>query len=151
MPLPLSTSDIEITSSPSASAMPRTPVEARLWNTRTVATGKRMARPWRVASSTSCSSLQTLTPISRSPASSPSNFMAILPVWLTLTKSLSSLRRTPPRAVANITWSVAQLASSSGIGMTALIVSPSLSGSRLTKALPRACGVPNGRRQTLSL
>ena len=101
--MPASTSDIEITSSPSASAMPRTPVELRLENTRTVETGKRMARPWRVASSTSWSSLQTPTPTSRSPASSPSNFMAILPFWLTLTKSLSSLRRAPPRAVANIT------------------------------------------------
>ena len=38
IPLPLSNSDIEITSSPSASAMPRTPVEERLWNTRTVDT-----------------------------------------------------------------------------------------------------------------
>ena len=45
MPLPLSNSDIEITSSPSARAMPRTPVEARLWKTRTVETWKRMDRP----------------------------------------------------------------------------------------------------------
>jgi hypothetical protein len=110
-----------------------------------------MARPWRVASSTSWSSVQTATPISRSPASSPSNFMAILPFWFTFTKSPSSLRRTPPRAVANITLSLDQLDSSSGIGMTVLMVSPSLSGSRFTKALPRACGAPSGNRQTLSL
>jgi hypothetical protein len=77
--------------------------------------------------------------------------MAILPFWLTVTKSLSSLRRTPPRAVANITLSVAQLASSSGIGMKLVMVSPSESGSRFTNALPRACGAPSGRRQTLSL
>jgi hypothetical protein len=35
---------------------------------------------------------------------SPSfSFMAILPLALTLTKSLSELRRTPPDAVANMT------------------------------------------------
>ena len=55
------------------------PFEARLAKTRTADTGKRMARPSLVASITSCSSLHTPTPINRSPASSPSNFMAILP------------------------------------------------------------------------
>ena len=77
--------------------------------------------------------------------------MAILPPWFTLVKSDSWLRRTPPRAVANMTLSVAQLASSSGSGITVVMVSPSDSGSRFTKALPRACGAPSGRRQTLSL
>ena len=79
------------------------------------------------------------------------DLIAVLPFWFTLTKSPSSLRRTPPRAVANMTLSVVQLASSSGIGMKFVIVSPSVSGSKFTNALPRACGAPSGRRHTLSL
>ena len=89
-----------MTSSPSSSLMPRTPVEVRPVKTRTSATGKRMPGRCAAASSTSSSSVQVCTPISRSPSSS---FMAILPLAITLTKSESSLRRTSPGAVANMT------------------------------------------------
>jgi len=63
-------------------------------NTRTSSTGKRIALPLRVVSSTSFSSVQVATAINRSSASSPSNFIAILPLERTSPKSLSALRRT---------------------------------------------------------
>ena len=107
-----------------------------------------MALPPCAVRRTSSSSVQMLTAIMRSPSSS---FIAILPLALTLTKSESSLRRTLPERVANMTLSAPQLASSSGSGMTVVMVSPGESGSRLTIALPRPCGVDCGRRQTFSL
>ncbi len=70
--------------------MPRTPMESRPANTRTSPTAKRIALPLRAASRMSLASVQTPTPIRRSPSSS---FMAILPFAFTSTKSLSSLRR----------------------------------------------------------
>src|SRR3546814_8590846 len=56
----------EMTSSSFLSVMPRTPVEVRLWNSRTSVAWKRIALPWRVASSTSSSSVSSATPIRRS-------------------------------------------------------------------------------------
>ena len=66
--------------------------------------------------------------------------MAILPFRWTSTKSESLLRRTLPSFVANITSSLSQLPSSSGSGMMVVMLSSFSSGSRLTSALPRACG-----------
>ena len=63
-------------------------------------------------------------------------------------KSESLLRRTVPPLVANITSSLAQLPSSSGSGRIEVMLSPFASGSRLTSALPRACGAAIGRRHT---
>ncbi len=74
-------------SSPSK-RMPRTPTEERPVNTRTSPTWKRIALPLRVASKTSFASVQVATAISRSSASSPSNFIAILPLARTSPKSL---------------------------------------------------------------
>ena len=71
---------------------------------------------------------------------------SILPFDFTLTKSESALRRALPLAVANITNSSLQVASSSGNGIRVVMVSPSSSGSTLTSALPRAVGLPSGRR-----
>ena len=125
--------------------MPRTPTELRPEKIRTSSTGKRIALPSRLASSTSSFAVQVATAIRRSSASSPSNFIAILPFAMTLPKSESALRRTLPLAVANITLNWPQLASSSGSGRTAEIFSPGARlGSRFTMALPRACGVPTG-------
>ncbi len=53
--------DIEITRSPSSSAMPRTPTDERLWNTRTSSTAKRMHWPPAAVSSTSSFSVQICT------------------------------------------------------------------------------------------
>ncbi len=93
---------------PSCSVMPRTPVEVRLWNSRTssareadrlaLAGGRAARRPLRSSSA---------TPISRSSPPSPSNFMAILPFEGTLAKASMLLRRTEPLAVANMTWRLA--------------------------------------------
>ena len=71
--------DSEISSSPSSSVMPRTPVELRPLNTRTSATGKRMHWPLAVVSRTSSRSVQICTSTIASPSSS---FMAILPLRL---------------------------------------------------------------------
>ena len=128
--------------------MPRTPVELRLWNSRTSSAAKRIALPVRVASSTSSPSSSSATPISRSSASSPSNFIAILPFDGTLVNASMLLRRTDPLAVANITCSLPQSASSSGSGRTVEIVSPCSSGSRLIIGRPRVAGPPSGRRHT---
>ena len=96
---------MEITRSPLSSRMPRTPVESRPANTRTSVTGKRMLLPPSAASSTSWCSVQMATLTRLSPSSS---FIAILPLALTDTKSLSRLRRMPPLAVENMTnWSSA--------------------------------------------
>ncbi len=128
--------------------MPRTPVEARLAKTRTSSTGKRIALPLLAASRMSLASVQTATPIRRSPSRS---FIAILPLAFTSTKSESSLRRASPLEVANMTLSCDQVLSSSGSGMMVEMVSPSSSGSRLISALPRAWGLPTGIFQTLDL
>ena len=74
--------------------MPRTPTDERPEKTRTSLTGKRIDLPLRVASSTSLASVQVATAINRSSASSPSNFIAILPLARTSPKSLKALRRT---------------------------------------------------------
>ena len=137
-----------MTLSPSASAMPRTPIESRPLNTRTSSTAKRMHWPRAVVSSTSSLSEQICTSTMRSPSSSR---MASLPARLTWAKSESLLRRTVPRVVANITSSASQLASSSGSGMMVVMRSPVSSGSRLISALPRDCGAASGSRQTFSL
>ena len=102
-----------------------------------------MHLPPRAASSASSPSEQVCTPIMRS--SSPS-FMALLPADGTFAKSLALLRLTEPAAVANMSWSFAHSSSSSGIGRMVEMVSPAASGSRLTSALPRACGAACGRR-----
>ena len=80
--------------------MPRTPSEVRERNTRTPPTGKRTHLPPRAASSTSCRSVATSTPIRWSPSSS---FIAILPPAGTKMKSASALRRILPLEVANTT------------------------------------------------
>ena len=80
--------------------MPRTPVESRPANTRTSLAWKRIARPSAVVSRISFSALHRPTPTMLSPSSS---FMAILPLRLICTKSLSLLRRTPPERVENMT------------------------------------------------
>ncbi len=127
--------------------MPRTPTELRLEKTRTWSTKKRMHLPLRVASRMSSLSVQIAAAMRRSSASSPANFMAILPVAWTLPKSESALRRTLPLAVANTTLWLPQDASSSGSDSTVEMLSPGARlGRRLTKALPRACGVPIGKR-----
>src|SRR6266511_3668466 len=127
----------EMTLSPSASAMPRTPIDVRPWNTRTSVTAKRIHCPPAVVSNTSSRSVQICTSTMPSPSSS---FMAMMPERRTSTKSDSLLRRTVPRVVANITSSSLQLASSSGSGMTVVTSSPGSSGRMLISALPRACG-----------
>ncbi len=139
---------MEITWSPSARRMPRTPVESRLANTRTSSTGKRMQRARAVVSRISLAGVHRPTPMMLSPSSS---FMAILPLRLICTKSDSLLRRTLPVRVENITSSRSQVASSSGRGRIEVMVSPGSIGSRLTKALPRELGRPTGSLQTLSL
>src|SRR6478752_2296324 len=96
----------EITVSPSASVIPRTPMEVRLWKTRTSVTGKRMHWPPAEVSRTSSRSVQIATFTMPSPSSS---FMAIMPERRTSTKSESLLRRTVPRVVANITSSSAHV------------------------------------------
>ena len=105
--------------------------------------------PAAVVSRTSSPSVQSCTPTIAS--SSLSNFMAILPLRFTWTKSESLLRRTVPALVAKTTSSSPQLSSSSGSGRMEVMRSLALSGSRLTSALPRACGAASGSRQTFSL
>ena len=139
---------MEMTWSLPSSLMPRTPADSRPLNTRTSVTGKRMAWPSAVVSSTSLFSSQTATPMMRSPSSS---FMAILPFCLTSMKSESLLRRTVPPLVANITSSLAQLPSSSGSGRMVVMFSSFASGRRLMSALPRACGAAMGKRHTFIL
>src|SRR3546814_245861 len=129
----------EITSSSSFSVMPRTPVEVRLWNSRTSVAAKRMALPCRVASSTSSPSVSNATPIRRSVAPS-SKRIAILPLVGTLVKESMLFRRTPPRAVTNTTWRFFHSSSSSGNGSTVWMISPLASGSRLTIGRPREPG-----------
>ena len=131
-----------------ASAMPRTPIEVRPWNTRTSATGKRMHWPPALVSSTSSRSVQICTSTIASPSSS---FMAMMPERRTSTKSDSLLRRTVPRVVANITSSSPQVCSSSGSGMMVVMSSPCSSGRMLISALPRDCGAAAGSRHTFSL
>ena len=76
---------MEMTLSPSARRMPRTPVESRPANTRTSSTEKRMQRPSGGGQQdVVLLGVQRPTPTMRSPSSS---FMAILPVRLMLTKS----------------------------------------------------------------
>ena len=78
--------------------------------------------------------------------------MAILPLRFTVVKSESLLRRTLPLAVANMTSSVSQEASSSGSGMIVVMRSEVSCNCRMfTSALPRAFGAAIGRRQTFSL
>ena len=142
---------MEITVSPSARRMPRTPVRNR--DRRTPG-----PLPWRSADCSARSAvvsrisltpaLQVPTPTIWSPSSS---FMAILPLRRTSTKSESLLRRTPPERVANITSYWSQGASSSGNGRIEVMLSPGSIGRMLTQALPREVGVPTGRRQTFSL
>ena len=104
--------------------------------------------PFCVVSSVSSLSRQICTSTMASPSSS---FIAILPARLIWVKSLSLLRRTVPRVVANITSRSPQVVSSSGSGITVVMRSPCSIGSMLTKALPRACGAASGSRQTFSL
>ena len=70
--------------------------------------------------------------------------MAILPLRLMLVKSLKLLRRILPDAVANTTFNAPQLDSSSGIGITVLMVSSGSIGKILTMALPSDCGAASG-------
>ena len=104
-----------------------------------------MQRPCAVVSSTSFSGVQMRTATMESPSSS---FMAILPLRLMFSKSDSALRRTLPERVAKASCSAAQVSASSGSGRMEVIASPGASGSRLTSALPTACGVDAGRRHT---
>ncbi len=128
--------------------MPRTPVDVRLTNSRTSSTAKRIALRFLVTSSTSSAASHSATPISRS--SSPSSKrMASLPAALMLVKASMLLRRTEPCAVANMTWSLAQLSSSSGSGRTVVIVSSSASGSSCFMKRPFDCGEPAGSFHTL--
>ena len=95
--------DIETTASLPVSLMPRTPTEARLLNTRTSVAEKRIARPELVVSMTSSSFEAMRALISVVSACSSSNFIAILPLRITLVKSDSLFRRTVPAEVANTT------------------------------------------------
>ena len=131
---------MEMTWSSLASLMPRTPTELRPEKTRTLGTRKRMHLPLAVVSNTSSSSVHGCTLIRRE--SLASSFMAILPLAMTRVKSDRRLRRTVPVEVANMTSVSPQVSSSSGMGMAVVMVSAGCSGSRLTSALPRACGVP---------
>ncbi len=139
---------MEMTLSPLASWMPRTPMESRPLNRRTSSTRKRMAWPSAVVISTSLLIVQVSTPTISSPSSS---FMAILPFWRTSTKSASELRRTVPRVVANMMSRLPQELSSSGSGMMEVTRSPCSSGRMLISALPLALAADSGRRHTLSL
>ena len=65
--------------------------------------------------------------------------------------ALTAFRRTSPLEVANMTLLWLQLPSSSGSGMMVEMVSPSSSGSKLMRALPRAWGLPSGIFQTFDL
>ena len=96
------------------------------------------------------SSVSSATPISRSPEPS-SKRIASLPLVGMLANASMLLRRTVPRVVAKTTSSFAQSPSSSGSGMTVVMRSPCSSGSRLTKALPRAWGAARGKRHTFIL
>ena len=140
--------DMEIISSPLASFAPRTPVELRLANTRIAETGNLMHLPSLAARRISCPSSQTTTPIKESPSSS---FMAILPLDLTSTKSESLFLRTPPLAVANITYLFSHSASLSGRRITVVMVSPCSSGKMLIIALPIEVGEPSGSLYTFCL
>ena len=89
--------------------------------------------------------------LSTTPRVLASALAVVLLTYFFLLYGDSLLRRTPPEAVANITSSVSQLASSSGSGMIVVMRSPASIGSMLTSALPRAFGAESGRRQTFSL
>ena len=80
--------------SPSASAMPRTPVELRPLKTRTSLTGKRMHWPARGGQQHVVALGAGLDADDR--LALASSFMAILPLRFTWTKSESLLRRTVP-------------------------------------------------------
>ena len=94
---------METTLSSPFSLIPRTPTEARLLKTRTSVAGKRIARPELVTSMTSSSFDAMRALISVVSAWSSSNFMAILPLRMTLVKSDSLFLRTVPADVANTT------------------------------------------------
>ena len=104
-----------------------------------------MQRPCALVSSTSFSGAQICTATMASPSSS---FMAILPLRLMFSKSESALRRTLPERVANASCSAPHVSGSSGSGRMEVMTSPCCSGSRLTSALPVACGVAAGSRHT---
>ena len=124
------------------SLMPRTPTDARLLNTRTSVAGKRMARPELVISITS-SSLDAMRALIRVvPSCSPSNFIAILPLRMTLVKSDSLLRRTVPAEVAKTTCRSSQSFSSRSTGMMAATDTPTGIGRMLTIALPLEVRLP---------
>ena len=128
--------------------MPRTPVDLRPLKTRTSVVGKRIARPARVTSMTSSSSAQMRAFTSSIPSG---RSMAILPLRLTLVKSLSALRRTSPAVVAKTICRSFHSSSGRSTGMIAAIDTPVGIGRMLTMALPLEVRPPWGRRHVLSL
>ena len=92
--------------------------------------------------------IATCTILSPPPFQLASSFIAILPLRLMLSKSLSALRRMLPDRVANISSSSLQVAGSSGSSRIDVMVSSCASGSRLTSALPGDCGDAAGNRHT---
>ena len=137
---------MEMILSPLSSFMPRTPSDSRPLNNRTVSfSKKRMHWPRAVVKRTSSSGVQMSTATMLSP--SPS-FMAILPLRLMFSKSDNALRRTLPESVANTSCNAFHVSESSGSGRMEVITSPWPNGSRLTSALPIACGVAAGNRHT---
>ena len=117
--------DIEITSSSPSKLMPRTPTEERPAKTRTSPTGKRIALPLRVASSTSSAS--------RAGRDRDQPVVGVLALELHRDLAVGAdvdeiaERVAPDIAVARSRTSTvnsAQLSSSSGSGITVEIVSP---------------------------
>ena len=138
-----------MTSSPLASRAPRTPVEVRLWNSRTSVAAKRIALPLRVASRTSSSSVSSDTPISRSSEPS-SNRIAILPLVGMLAKASIELRRTA--ALGGREHDVERRPTRSrprAAAARSRSSRPRASGSRLTIGRPRVCGAALGQAPDL--
>ena len=103
--------------------------------------------PCAVVSRISSASEQASTPISASPSSS---FIAILPLRLMLSKSAISLRRMSRRLGGKDHLQLAQLASSSGIGMMVVMRSPG-QAAEIDQRLATRLRITTGRRQILSL
>ena len=142
---------METTLSPSASLIPLTPVEARDWKTRTSVVGKRIALPVAVTSITSSDSEQMRALTSVASSSSPSNFIAILPLRMTLVKSDSAFRRTPPLDVANMICNSPHSSSGRSTGIIAAMETPGCTGSTLTMGRPRVVRDPSGNCHVFSL
>ena len=112
---------IDTTLSAPCSLIPRTPVDPRLLKTLISVVGKRIARPPEVTSITSSFSSAIAAFTSVTPSG---NFIAILPLRMTLVKSDRSFCRTSPSDVANTICRSSHSASGASTGIRAAIDTP---------------------------